>query len=41
LEDVIWRASTYTEHDRRWTISAMDVVRARKAMGATLYGYGG
>jgi histone H4 len=32
---------TYTEHARRKTVSAMDVVYALKRQGRTLYGFGG
>ena len=40
LEKVILKASEYTEHGQRWTISSLDVVRALKSMGLTVYGYG-
>ncbi|KAK2978108.1 hypothetical protein RJ640_009272 [Escallonia rubra] len=38
LEDVIRNAVVYTEHARRKTVSAMDVVYALKKLGKTLYG---
>merc|ERR1719335_278909 len=41
LENVVRDAVTYTEHARRKTVSAMDVVYALKRQGRTLYGYGG
>ena len=41
LENVIRDAVTYTEHARRKTVTAMDVVYALKRQGRTLYGYGG
>ncbi|KAL0721887.1 hypothetical protein Bca4012_036486 [Brassica carinata] len=34
-------AVTYTEHARRKTVTAMDVVYALKRQGRTLYGFGG
>ncbi|XP_069054530.1 histone H4-like [Lepisosteus oculatus] len=37
LENVI----TYTEHAKRKTVTAMDVVYALKRQGRTLYGFGG
>lgn len=40
LENVIRDAVTYTEHARRKTVSAMDVVSALKRQGMTLYGFG-
>ena len=40
LENVIRDAVTYTEHARRKTVTAMDVVYALKRQGRTLYGYG-
>ena len=39
LTDVIHDAVTYTEHARRQTVTAMDVVYALKRRGRTLYGY--
>ena len=41
LENIIRDAVTYTEHARRKTITAMDIVYALKRNGRTLYGYGG
>jgi histone H4 len=41
LESVIRDAVTYTEHSRRKTVTAMDVVYALKRQGRTLYGFGG
>ncbi|ODM86662.1 Histone H4 [Orchesella cincta] len=32
---------TYTEHAKRKTVTAMDVVYALKRQGRTLYGFGG
>ncbi|GMI30649.1 hypothetical protein TrCOL_g1372 [Triparma columacea] len=40
-EDVIRDSVTYTEHARRKTVTAMDVVYALKRQGKTLYGFGG
>ncbi|XP_062533752.1 histone H4-like [Armigeres subalbatus] len=41
LENVIRNAVTYTEHSKRKTVTAMDVVYALKRQGRTLYGFGG
>ena len=41
LENVIRDSVTYTEHARRKTVTAMDVVFALKRQGKTLYGFGG
>lgn len=41
LKHVIRDAVTYTEHARRKTVTAMDVVYALKRQGRTLYGFGG
>jgi histone H3/H4 len=41
LENVIRDAVTYTEHVKRKTVTAMDVVYALKRQGRTLYGFGG
>ena len=41
LENVIRDAVTYTEHAKRKTVTAMDVVYALKRQGMTLYGFGG
>ncbi|URE30982.1 hypothetical protein MUK42_16880 [Musa troglodytarum] len=40
LENVIRDAVTYTEHARRKTVTALDVVYALKRQGRTLYGFG-
>ena len=41
LENVIRDAVTYTEHAKRKTVTAMDVVYSLKRQGRTLYGFGG
>jgi len=41
LESAIRDAVTYTEHDRRRTVGAEDVVCALDRRGTTLYGFGG
>ena len=41
LQKVIRDAVTYTEHAKRKTVTAMDVVYALKRQGRTLYGFGG
>ena len=41
LKNVLRDAVTYTEHARRKTMTAMDVVSALKRQGRTLYGFGG
>ena len=41
LENVIRDAVTYTEHAKRKTVTAMDVVYALKRQGRTLYGFEG
>ncbi len=41
LENVVRDAVTYTEHARRKTVTAMDVVYALKRQGRTLYGFNG
>ena len=41
LEYVIRDAVTYTEHARRKTVTAMDVLYALRRQGCTLYGLGG
>lgn len=41
LEGVVRDAVTYTEHARRKTVTALDVVYALKRQGKTLYGFGG
>ena len=40
LEQVIKDSVTYTEHSRRKTVTALDVVYALKRQGRTLYGFG-
>jgi histone H4 len=39
LENVIRDSVTYTEHARRKTVTALDVVYALKRQGKTLYGF--
>ncbi|XP_041070116.1 histone H4-like [Carcharodon carcharias] len=41
LENIIRDLVTYTEHAKRKTVTAMDVVYALKRQGRTLYGFGG
>lgn len=41
LENTVKDAVMYTEHARRKTVTAMDVVYALKRNGRTLYGFGG
>jgi histone H4 len=41
LGNLIRDTVTYTEHARRKTITALDVVYALKKQGRTLYGFGG
>lgn len=41
LENVVRDAVTYTEHAKRKTVTALDVVYALKRQGKTLYGFGG
>ncbi|XP_069936419.1 LOW QUALITY PROTEIN: histone H4-like [Cherax quadricarinatus] len=41
LENVIRDAVTYTEHAKRKTVTAMDVVYTQKLQGRTVYGFGG
>ncbi|KAI0667382.1 histone-fold-containing protein, partial [Trametes maxima] len=40
LENVIRDSVTYTEHAKRRTVTALDVVYALKRSGRTLYGFG-
>lgn len=40
LENVVRDAVTYTEHAKRKTVTAMDVVYSLKRQGRTLYGFG-
>ena len=41
LEFVVRDSVTYTEHAKRKTVQALDVVYALKRQGRTLYGFGG
>lgn len=41
LDGVVRDAVTYTEHARRKTVTALDVVYALKRQGRTIYGFGG
>ncbi len=41
LGNVVRDCVTYTEHGRRKTVTAMDVVFALKRQGRTIYGFGG
>ena len=41
LENVVRDSVTYTEHAKRKTVTALDVVYALKRQGKTLYGFGG
>ena len=41
IENIVRDSVTYTEHARRKTVTAMDVVYALKRQGRTLYGFGG
>ena len=41
LEAVVRDAVTYTEHARRKTVTALDVVYALERQGRTIYGFGG
>lgn len=41
VENIMKDAVTYTDHARRRTVTAMDVVYALKRNGRTLYGFGG
>ncbi|KAK2943092.1 putative Histone H4 [Blattamonas nauphoetae] len=40
LESIVRDAVTYTEHARRKTVTAMDIVYSLKRQGRTLYGFG-
>ena len=40
LDGVVRDSVTYTEHARRKTVTAMDVIYALKRQGRTLYGFG-
>merc|ERR1719238_2098846 len=41
LENVLRDSITYTEHARRKTVTALDIVYALKRQGRTIYGFGG
>eukprot|EP00401_Gymnodinium_catenatum_P082419 CAMPEP_0117501962 /NCGR_PEP_ID=MMETSP0784-20121206/23570_1 /TAXON_ID=39447 /ORGANISM="" /LENGTH=122 /DNA_ID=CAMNT_0005297235 /DNA_START=65 /DNA_END=433 /DNA_ORIENTATION=+ len=41
LENTLRDTVTYTEHARRKTVTALDVVYALKRQGRTIYGFGG
>ena len=41
LQNIIRDTVTYTEHAKRKTVTAMDVVYALKRQGKTIYGFGG
>ncbi len=41
LEHVVRDSVTYTEHAKRKTVTALDVVYSLKRQGKTLYGFGG
>ena len=41
LEKTVKDAVTYTEHAKRKTVTALDVVNALKRNGKTIYGFGG
>ena len=40
-ENVLRDAVTYTEHAKRKTVTALDVVSALKGLGRTMYGFSG
>ena len=40
METVIKDSVTYTEHARRKTVTALDVVYSLKRQGRIIYGYG-
>ena len=40
LENIVRDSVTYTEHSKRKTVTALDVVYALKRQGKTLYGFG-
>eukprot|EP00930_Biecheleria_cincta_P077285 TRINITY_DN64572_c0_g1_i1.p1 TRINITY_DN64572_c0_g1~~TRINITY_DN64572_c0_g1_i1.p1 ORF type:complete len:119 (+),score=18.86 TRINITY_DN64572_c0_g1_i1:93-449(+) len=40
LENVLRDSITYTEHAKRKTVTALDIVYALKRQGRTLYGFG-
>jgi histone H4 len=41
LENVLRDAISYTEHAKRKTVTAMDIVYALKRQGRSIYGFGG
>jgi histone H4 len=41
LDQTVRDAVTYTEHSRRKTVTALDVVYALKRAGRSIYGFGG
>ena len=41
LESIIKDSITYTEHAKRKTVIALDIVYALKRQGKTIYGFGG
>ena len=41
LEQIIRDSVTYTEHSKRKTVTALDVVYALKKNGRSMYGFGG
>ena len=41
LEGVVKDSVTYTEHAKRKTVTALDVIYALKRQGRTIYGFGG
>ncbi|XP_023363969.1 histone H4-like [Otolemur garnettii] len=41
LENIITDAVTYTDHAKRRTVTAMDIIYALKHQGHTLYGFSG
>lgn len=41
ITDIVRDAITYTEHARRRTVTANDVIYALRRRGRTLYGFGG
>jgi len=41
LENIVKDSVTYTEHAKRKTVTALDVIYALKRQGRTIYGFGG
>lgn len=41
LESIVKDSVTYTEHAKRKTVTALDVIYALKRQGRTIYGFGG